>query len=168
MPLGTGYAGQDCSVARALEVVGERWTLLIVRDLFYGIRRYNDLRKHIGLPPATLSDRLAALIDDGVVARVGEEGSRAEYELTAKGEALWPIIHSLAQWGGDHYVAAENRMRYTHRDDGAPIGAGGVCTACGAIPAAHDIVIQKRSATGTDPFSVALREPHRLLEPLRS
>jgi DNA-binding HxlR family transcriptional regulator len=168
MPLGTGYAGQDCSVARALEVVGERWTLLIVRDLFYGIRRYNDLRKHIGLPPATLSDRLTALVDDGVVARVGEEGSRAEYELTAKGEALWPIIYSLAQWGGDNYVADENRMRYTHRADGAPLGKGGVCSACGGIPVAHDIVIQKQSTVGTDPFSVALREPHRLLEPLRS
>src|ERR1700760_341270 len=100
MPLGTDYAHQACSVARSLEVVGERWTLLIVRDLFYGIRRYNDLRKHIGLPPATLTDRLTSLISHGVVARVAGEGARDEYELTAKGVTLWPVIYGLAQWGG--------------------------------------------------------------------
>jgi DNA-binding HxlR family transcriptional regulator len=168
MPLGTDYAGQDCSVARALEVVGERWTLLIVRDLFYGIRRYNDLRKHIGLPPATLTDRLTSLIAHGVVARVAGEGARDEYELTAKGASLWPVIYGLAQWGGANYVADDKRMRYTHRADGGVIRADGVCPDCGEIPEATDIVIQKRSTAATDPFSIALREPHRLLEPLRA
>ena len=168
MPLGTDYAGQDCSVARALEVVGERWTLLVVRDLFYGIRRYNDLRKHIGLPPATLTDRLTQLIDHSVVERVAGEGARDEYQLTTKGQALWPVIYGLAQWGGDNYVQPENRMRYTHRADAGRISPQGVCAECGAMPEATDIVIQKVSTSATDPFSVALREPHRLLEPLRS
>lgn len=167
MPLGTDYAGQDCSVARALEVVGERWTLLIVRDLFYGIRRYNDLRKHIGLPPATLTDRLTSLIAHGVVARVAGEGARDEYELTPKGVSLWPVIYGLAQWGGTNYVAPEKRMRYTHRADGGVIVAG-ECSECGVRPEPADIIIQKQSTADADPFAVALREPHRLLEPLRS
>lgn len=167
MPLGTDYAGQDCSVARALEVVGERWTLLVVRDLFYGIRRYNDLRKHIGLPPATLTDRLGRLIEHGVAARVAGPGARDEYELTEKGTALWPVIFALAKWGGENYVAEDRRMRYTHRPDGAELTAQGVCSECGAIPAAGEVVIQRRSPESVDVFSAALREPHRLLEPLR-
>src|ERR1700754_1486474 len=104
MPLGTDYANQNCAIARALEVVGERWTLLIVRDLFYGIRRYSDLRKHIGLPPATLTDRLTHLVDQGVVERVPGAGSRDEYALTTKGETLWPVLSGLAQWGNENYV----------------------------------------------------------------
>lgn len=167
MPLGTDYAGQDCSVARALEVVGERWTLLIVRDLFYGIRRFNDLRKHIGLPPATLTERLSRLVEHGVVERVAGQGARDEYELTPKGEALWPVVYGLAQWGGSNYVPDERRMRYTHRADAGLISPQGVCSVCGEIPVASDIVIQKPS-TSDDPYAVALREPHRLLEPLRA
>lgn len=169
MPLGTDYAGQDCAVARALEVVGERWTLLIVRDLFYGIRRYSDLQKHIGMPPATLTDRLSRLVDHGVVDRIPGQGARDEYVLTAKGETLWPVISGLAQWGNENYVAPERRMVYTHRTDGAPLTAQGACSQCGVIPAAGDVVIRKPQPEGvTDPFAVALKEPHRLLEPLRA
>jgi DNA-binding HxlR family transcriptional regulator len=169
MPLGTDYAGQDCAVARALEVVGERWTLLIVRDLFYGIRRYSDLQKHIGMPPATLTDRLARLVEHGVVDRIPGPGARDEYVLTAKGETLWPVISGLAQWGNANYVAPERRMVYTHRTDGAPLTPQGACSQCGAIPTADDVVIRKPQPEGTtDPFALALKEPHRLLEPLRA
>jgi DNA-binding HxlR family transcriptional regulator len=169
MPLGTDYADQDCSVARALEVVGERWTLLILRDLFYGICRYNDLRKHIGLPPATLAQRLNRLIDHGVVERAPGEGVREEYRLTDKGATLWPVIYSLACWGAENYVEPERRMGYTHRADaGQLVGAHGMCLICGAIPEASEIVVQKPESDSSDPISVALREPHRLLEPLRA
>jgi DNA-binding HxlR family transcriptional regulator len=169
MPLGTDYAGQDCAVARALEVVGERWTLLIVRDLFYGIRRYSDLHKHIGLPPATLTDRLSRLIDNGVVDRVPGQGARDEYVLTAKGETLWPVISGLAQWGNENYVAPDRRMVYTHRPDGAALNTQGACSKCGVIPPAGDVVIRKPQPEGVkDPFAIALKEPHRLLEPLRA
>ncbi|MFH8249090.1 winged helix-turn-helix transcriptional regulator [Microbacterium sp. B2969] len=168
MPLGTDYAGQDCAVARALEVVGERWTLLIVRDLMYGIRRYSDLQKHIGLPPATLTDRLGRLVEHGVADRVPGVGARDEYVLTAKGETLWPVISSLAQWGNENYVPPERRMVYTHREDGGTLEANGSCSVCGAIPVAADVVIRKpQTAETKDPFAIALREPHRLLEPLR-
>jgi DNA-binding HxlR family transcriptional regulator len=169
MPLGTDYAGQDCAVARALEVVGERWTLLVVRDLFYGVRRYSELQKHIGLPPATLTDRLHHLVEHGVVDRIPGQGARDEYVLTPKGETLWPVISGLAQWGNENYVPPERRMLYTHREDGASLDAQGACSACGVIPAASDVVIRKPQREGmTDPFALALKEPHRLLEPLRT
>ena len=167
MPLGTDYAGQDCAVARTLEVVGERWTLLVVRDLFYGLRRYSDLRKHIGLPPATLTDRLNHLIDHGVAERVAGSGVRDEYELTAKGRTLWPVISALAQWGNTNYVAPEHRMVYLHRVDNAPLDAYGACSLCHETPAAGEVVIRKPDDGSGDVFAVALREPHRLLEPLR-
>lgn len=158
-------------MARALEVVGERWTLLIVRDLFYGIRRFSELRKHIGLPPATLTDRLGHLIDHGVVERVpcATDSTREEYVLTAKGETLWPVVSTLAAWGNENYVAPERRMRYSHRDDGGALDGHGACAVCGAVPEAGDVVIRKPDAgPTTDAFAAALREPHRLLEPLRS
>lgn len=167
MPMGTDYAGQDCAIARALEVVGERWTLLVIRDLFYGVRRYTDLRKHIGLPPATLTERLAHLVDQGVVDRVPGAGARDEYVLTAKGQALWPVISGLAQWGNENYVPAERRMSFRHRGCDAPLDAVGACTRCGVTPAAADVVVQRPTGTGSEPFANALREPHRLLEPLR-
>jgi DNA-binding HxlR family transcriptional regulator len=167
MPLGTDYSGQDCAVARALEVVGERWTLLIVRDLFYGIRRYSDLQKHIGLSPATLTDRLTHLVEQGVAERVPGAGARDEYVLTAKGASLWPVISGLAQWGNENYVVPDRRMAYLHRVDDAPLDAKGACTACGAIPEASEVIVRKPVPEGiTDPFAVALKEPHRLLEPL--
>lgn len=167
MPLGTDYEGQDCSAARALEVVGERWTLLIVRDLFYGVRRYSDLRRHIGLPPATLTQRLAHLCEQGVVTRVPGTGARDEYQLTPKGEGLWPVLYALTQWGGSHYVADEARASYTHVACGERLAPNGSCPACGVTPPAADVVIRRPGALATDPVAEALREPHRLLTPLR-
>ena len=82
MVLPRDYAGQACSLARALEVVGERWTLLIVRDAFFGVRRFGDFATHLGLPRAVLTDRLGALVAAGVLAKVPGRGKRSEYELT--------------------------------------------------------------------------------------
>ena len=98
MPLGTDYAGQPCSLARTLEIVGERWTLLIVRDLFFGVRRFSDLQRHLDIPRAVLASRLAALVEAGVV-------EPDPYRLTERGEELWPAVHALMQWGeprGEH------------------------------------------------------------------
>ena len=74
MPLGSDYAGQSCSLARCLEIVGERWTLLIVRDLFFGVRRFSDLQRHLDIPRAVLSARLATLVDAGLVERRARTG----------------------------------------------------------------------------------------------
>ena len=71
MPLGTDYARQDCSLARSLEVVGERWTLLILRDCFFGVRRFSDFQAHLDISRAVLSARLDALVADGLLTRTG-------------------------------------------------------------------------------------------------
>src|SRR5881409_104343 len=92
--LGKDYEGQDCSLARALEVVGERWTLLIVRDAFFGVRRFGDFAAQLGIPRAVLTSRLKALVREGVLVR-----ENAEYRLTDKGVALWPVVRALMGWG---------------------------------------------------------------------
>src|SRR6266545_1965551 len=89
--LGKDYQRQDCSLARALEAIGERWTLLIVRDAFYGVRRFNEFQAHLDVPKAVLSDRLSGLVDDGILERRPDpdRAGRHLYELTAAGRELW-------------------------------------------------------------------------------
>src|SRR5947209_19350601 len=67
--LGKDYQQQDCALARALEAIGERWTMLIIRDAFYGVRRFNDFQAHLDIPKAVLSDRLSGLVEDGILVR---------------------------------------------------------------------------------------------------
>jgi DNA-binding HxlR family transcriptional regulator len=83
MALRTDYAGQSCSAARALEVVGERWTLLIIRDAFYGIRRFSDFIARLRIPRAVLTNRLRSLVDEGVLDRVHAPSGHDEYQLTS-------------------------------------------------------------------------------------
>src|SRR5260370_17135125 len=94
MALPNDYPGQACSLARSLEIIGERWTLLIVRDAFWGVRRFADFLDHLRLPRAVLSSRLKTLTAAGVMTRVAGE-RHLEYELTEKGRPLWPALLSL-------------------------------------------------------------------------
>src|SRR3954454_20558053 len=102
--LGRTYDDQVCSVARALEVVGERWTLLIVRDALLGIRRFEDFQRDLGIARNVLTDRLSRLVDLGVLDRVAysEKPLRHEYRLTEKGLDLWPVVFALGKWGDRH------------------------------------------------------------------
>jgi DNA-binding HxlR family transcriptional regulator len=170
MPLGTDYSGQTCTIARALEVVGERWTLLVVRDLFFGVRRFGDLQAHLDIPRAVLSSRLAGLVEHGLVERRPYAPGRDEYVLTPRGEELWPAVHALARWGERHFAPGGPNREYAHAACDTALTPAGTCPACGEEPAAADI--ETRPVPGaaarprTDRVSVALRRPHRLLEPL--
>ena len=169
--LGKDYARQDCSIAAALESVGERWTLLIVRDAFYGVRRFNDFQVHLDIPKAVLSDRLNGLVDDRVLARVTDpqHSGRHLYELTASGRELWPVIHALLVWGGNH--RKPNSRRYRHAGCTTLLSPSGECVECHVIPPPEDIVTERRRgyrATRDDPVTQALRAPRRLLEPLET
>jgi len=82
------YAAESCPIARSLEIVGERWTLLVVRDAFYGVRRFSDFRAHLGIPKAVLSERLSLLVDQGVLTKAAGSRGRDEYVLTPKGRRL--------------------------------------------------------------------------------
>ncbi|MEV8569460.1 helix-turn-helix domain-containing protein [Streptomyces sp. NPDC051322] len=172
MTLPRDYTGQACSLARSLEIVGERWTLLILRDAFFGVRRFGDFAAHLRIPRAVLTDRLAALTEAGVLDRVPGPGRRAEYALAEKGVSLWPVVHALTAWGDQHYAAAGVRRIFRHGADGAPVGADGRCTGCGGTVEVGDIVVAPGpglppAAEGDDPVALALLRPHRLLQPLR-
>lgn len=95
------FAGMRCSIAGALELIGDRWTLLLIRDLSLGLRRYDDLRASTGIPAATLAARLKHLVDHGIVerARYQERPPRDEYRLTPKGRDLWKVSVALREWG---------------------------------------------------------------------
>ena len=169
--LGKDYARQDCSMASALEVIGERWTLLIIRDAFYGVRRFNDFQAHLDIPKAVLSDRLNGLVADGIFARTPDpaHAGRHVYELTASGRELWPVIHALLMWGGRH--RRPNSRVYRHAACGTLLSQNGECPHCEVRPAPEDIVTERRRGyrpLRDDPVTVALREPRRLLEPLET
>jgi DNA-binding HxlR family transcriptional regulator len=171
--LGKDYQRQDCSLARALEVVGERWTLLIVRDAFYGVRRFNDFQAHLDVPKAVLSDRLNGLVEDGIMERLPDprHAGRHLYELTSAGRDLWPALHALLAWGERH--RRPNSRMFTHAACGTEIDASGLCPACQQTPEADDIVTKLRGGRGRgklrdDPVTTALQAPHRLLEPVET
>jgi DNA-binding HxlR family transcriptional regulator len=100
------YEGQNCSIARALEVVGERWTLLIIRDAFLGMRRFEQFQESLGIARNVLSDRLNRLVEEGILDRIrySERPERYEYRLTPKGRDLGIALAGLRQWG-DKYLS---------------------------------------------------------------
>ena len=102
--LNRDYEGQNCSIARALEVVGERWTLLIIRDVLLGLHRFDELQESLGIARNVLTDRLNRLVDEGVLERVlySERPERYEYRLTRKGRDLNIALSALRQWGDQH------------------------------------------------------------------
>jgi DNA-binding HxlR family transcriptional regulator len=102
------YVGQNCSVARALEIVGERWTLLIVRDAFLGLTRFDQFQESLGIARNVLADRLARLVAEGILERVrySERPERHEYVLTEKGRQLRVALAALRQWG-DTYLSPQ-------------------------------------------------------------
>jgi len=168
--LGKDYAGQECALASTLEVLGERWTLLIVRDAFFGVRRYSDWVARLDIPRAVLSDRLRGLVANGVLERRDGRGhaGRTVYVLTAAGAELWPALHALITWGDRHRRPSTNA--YRHAACGTDLGPGATCPACAVVPAAGDVLVVPRAtgaSTGrTDPVSAAMRRPRRLLEPV--
>jgi DNA-binding HxlR family transcriptional regulator len=167
--LGKDYEGQECALAAALEVLGERWTLLIVRDAFFGVRRYSDFVVRLDIPRAVLADRLRTLVDNGVLARRPDRdrAGRHLYELTPAGRELWPALHALITWGSRHRTRSANR--YRHADCGTELVAGALCPKCGLVPRAEDVATtprRGRTAARSDPISAIVRRPRRLLEPV--
>jgi DNA-binding HxlR family transcriptional regulator len=166
MSLPSTYADRNCSLARTLEVVGERWTLLIVRDAFYGMRRFGDFAAQLGIPRAVLTNRLRSLVEAGVLDR-DEDG----YRLTAKGIALWPVVRAMMAWGDEYYAPAGAPRSLRHDEDGGLLDPDGHCPACGRTVPVADIRIEP--GPGFDPsgaaanrLSAAVNGPRRLLEPL--
>jgi len=135
----------ECSLARSLDVVGEWWTLLIVRDLFYGINTFDLLCKDLGIARNILSNRLKKLLERGVIERRDDsKGSRKQnYRLTPKGKDLFPIIMALVAWG-DRWEATDGPpVVFRHRPDGHPALPIVICAQCGEALRAKDIQPEK-------------------------
>jgi DNA-binding HxlR family transcriptional regulator len=116
------YENQNCSIARALEVVGERWTLLIVRDVFLGLRRFDELQQSLGIARNVLTDRLNRLVDEEILERVPyrERPPRYEYRLTTKGLELNVALTALRQWG-DKYRSDKPPRLLRRKADKKPV-----------------------------------------------
>ena len=120
------YDTENCTIGAALAIVGEKWTFLVLREAFNGVRRFDDIRHRIGAPRQVLSDRLARLVAEGLLRKVPyrEPGqrSRSEYRLTEKGLALFPLIVALLEWGNEYAATPAGPVaELTHRDCGAPV-----------------------------------------------
>ena len=136
------YENQVCSVARALEVLGDRWTLLVLRDAFSRVRRFEDFQRSLGVARNVLTDRLSRLVDEGILKRVPyqERPVRFEYRLTEKGRELWPVMMTLMQWGDHHYGEPEGPpVIVRHRDCGGRVNDRRICEACGALLEVRDV-----------------------------
>jgi len=122
-----------CSVARTLSVIGDRWTILIIRDVFLGLRRFELIQRDLGLTPHRLSDRLRGLVRDGILTRVAYEKRppRFEYRLTEKGIDLYPLIVVMMEWG-DRWMAgrAGPPVELVHRTCGHSIKPELTCPSC--------------------------------------
>lgn len=134
--LGKNYDSQVCSIARALEVIGERWSLLIVRDaLFAGATRYNDFQRSLGIATNILKARLDSFVDTGIMRRnkYSEHPELYEYLLTDKGRALAPALVALTEWGDRWVTDGEPPILYTHSTCGAGVTQQTVCANCGRV-----------------------------------
>ncbi|MFL6084311.1 MAG: winged helix-turn-helix transcriptional regulator [Mycobacterium sp.] len=164
--LPSSYDRQDCSLARALEIVGERWTLLVLRDAFYGVRRFNDFLAHLDMPRTVLSNRLRSLTESGVMVKVPDpsHSGRWLYELTDEGLALWPALYALRSWGERH--SGRRPRAFTHDACGTQLDATARCETCGVLPPPdHVFVMPVGDFTARiDPVALGLRRKHRLLD----
>jgi len=136
---------ENCSIAHTLEVIGERWTILVLREVFNGVRRFDEIQRHLGVPRPILSDRLRRLIDDGVLTRreYREPGQRVrhEYRLTETGLELQTALLALMEWGDGHPASPGGPARVVrHRDCGEPLHVALVCAAGHTVTSPRDVV----------------------------
>lgn len=126
------YPSQDCSIARSLEIVGERWTLLVVREALLGATSFDDFEQGLGIAPNTLARRLEDLTEHEVFARAVDPTDRRRkiYTLTEKGRRLGLVVESLRQWG-DQYGGETPPATHTHQSCGGDLHVSLTCRQCG-------------------------------------
>ncbi|MDR3650473.1 MAG: helix-turn-helix domain-containing protein [Acidimicrobiales bacterium] len=135
------FADMDCSVAQCLEVVGEWWSMLVVRDAFLGVSRFDDFQRRLGISRNILQQRLGRLVDEGVLTRVrySEHPPRYDYRLTDKGRDLWPVLTAMRQWGDKHAAPSGPPLQVVHKGCGAIVDAVLVCASCGERLGPRDV-----------------------------
>ncbi len=144
-----------CSIAQALEVVGEWWTPLVVREVFFGRRRFDEIQRDLGISRNILTDRLTSLVEAGVLERrdIGQVGTRHEYHLTEKGRDLWPVLAALMQWG-DRWATDDVKgppVVMEHRTCGHRADPVYVCGHCGEKLESRDLEAHRGEGWEHDP-----------------
>jgi DNA-binding HxlR family transcriptional regulator len=139
--LGRDYAGQNCSVARTLELVGERWTLLILRDAFLGVTRFELFLQRLKVAPNILTKRLRTLTDAGILERrrYQERPERYEYVLSEAGKELLPVVLGLMRWGDAHLAPSGPPVVARHGGCGGALDGAGRCERCDEAVGADDV-----------------------------
>jgi DNA-binding HxlR family transcriptional regulator len=140
-----GPSTLDCSIAGTLELIGDRWTLLILRDAFRGVRRFDAFQKDLGIARNLLADRLAKLVEHGIVTKEQycDRPPRYEYRLTQRGVDLSPALVALMRWGDKHLTGGDPPTVLVHDVCGEPLDQTFVCWNCdqtvrpGAIRSRH-------------------------------
>ena len=134
----------NCTIGAAVGIIGEKWTFLVLREVFNGVRRFDDMQRRTRAPRQVLSDRLARLVGQGLLRKVRyqEHGqrSRHEYRLTEAGLELYPVLVALMQWG-DRYAASQPgpQVLLTHRDCGEPVRLELTCAAGHRLASAREV-----------------------------
>jgi DNA-binding HxlR family transcriptional regulator len=143
----------ECSIQRSLDLIGDRWSILVLRDLFRGVRRFDELQRDLGIARPVLTDRLRKLVDTGVVTKrqYSEHPPRFEYRLTPMGVDLSPALVALMRWG-DRWLADPSGPPTVllHEPCGHPIDQAFVCWHCNETFTPHDIA-STRTQTRKDP-----------------
>ncbi len=150
------YAGQQCSIARTLETIGERWSLLVIREVFSGRRKFSEMQRTLGIARNVLANRLQRLVDDGILERrpYSEHPRRDEYFLTEKGLDLWPTLITLMHWGDKHLPLPDGPpVVVTHKDCGGEIDDRRVCTRCGKALTVRETRAQRRVPVTGEPVA---------------
>ena len=157
--IGRQYDAQTCSIARTLEIVGERWSLLILRDVLLGVRRFDDLQGELGIARNVLAARLERLVEAGILERhpYRQRPVRHEYRLTEKGLDLWPVLVEMMQWGDRHAPSPGGPpMVIRHKECTGTVGPHRICTDCGALLEVRDVVAEAGpGASPNNPLLVA-------------
>jgi DNA-binding HxlR family transcriptional regulator len=155
VPTALAFSTANCTVGRAMEILGERWTFVVLREVFNGVRRFDDMRRHATIPRQVLTDRLALLVEHDILRKEPYQAPgqrvRHEYRLTPKGFDLYPVLVAIGQWG-DRYLADPEGapVEFAHRDCGAPVD---VLMRCGQ---GHVITDNRDVATRPGPGVIPL------------
>jgi DNA-binding HxlR family transcriptional regulator len=161
----TSFAEMNCSVAQCLEVVGEWWSMLVVRDAFLGVSRFEDFHERLGISRNVLNQRLGHLVEHGVLERVAysERPPRYDYTLTAKGRDLWAVVNAMRQWG-DRWAAPDGPpLALVHKACGRRITVVSTCSGCGERLSPGDVRAVRGRGAGDDTLI-----PARLARPRAS
>ena len=137
MALRSNWSERPCPIARSMDFLGDPWTVLVLRELLYGVHRFEELKKNTEATDRTLADRLEKMVREGLVRREQYSGTarpRYEYYLTRAGEAAKPVLDALAVWGGEHTIEpeVERRFQLLCGSCGEEAKSTGVCPHCGA------------------------------------